>query len=215
MLYFEFFQKFISICSSSSLLWDWKIFLNCVDFYWYFVVRYCTNFSSAYTGINSEKYSLLGCNLKNCSALERCLLKYGLSTSSVTLLLSEVVLTYLNPPKRYQESNASSKTVERVSDFMLFESFVLSKLIAKERKRNSSKRKDGSCIKFHYWLILHSILFPNPFCSATDIIGWAALFFTSAMFVMFEQVRKLLLLNETLWSLHRKKCQSWIWVICS
>ncbi|XP_067021232.1 tRNA wybutosine-synthesizing protein 4-like [Acropora muricata] len=74
-------------------------------------------------GINSEKYSLLGCNLKNCSALERCLLKCDLNTSSVTLLLSEVVLTYLNPPE-----------------------------------------------------------------SATDIIGWAALFFTSAMFVMFEQV---------------------------
>lgn len=195
MLYFEFFQKFISICSSSSLLWDWKIFLNYVDFYWYFVVRYCTNFSSAYTGINSEKYSLLGCNLKNCSALERCLLKCGLNTSSVTLLLSEVVLTYLNPPKRYQESNASSKTVERVSDFMLFESFVLSKLIAKERKRNSSKRKmkvaSSPTFFLSYWLILHSILFPNPFCSATDIIGWAALFFTSAMFVMFEQVRKL------------------------
>lgn len=142
-------QKFISICSSSSLLWYWKIFLNYVDFYWCFVVRYCTYFSSTYTGINSEKYSLLGCNLKNCSALERCLLKCDLNTSSVTLLLSEVVLTYLNPPKRYQESSASSKTVEYVSDFMLFESFVLSKLIAKERKKNSSKRKTRERWKLH------------------------------------------------------------------
>ena len=116
-----------------------------------------TYFSSTYTGINSEKYSLLGCNLKNCSALERCLLKCDLNTSSVTLLLSEVVLTYLNPPKRYQESNASSKTVEHVSDFMLFESFVLSKLIAKERKKivpRERQEKDGSCIKFHIFPLL-------------------------------------------------------------
>ena len=134
-----------------------------------------------------------------------CLLKCGLNTSSVTLLLSEVVLTYLNPPKRYQASNASFKTIECVSDFMPFESFVLSKLIAKEGKRNSSQGKMEAASNFtfflSYRLILHSILFPNPFCSATDIIGWAALFFTSAIFVMFEQVRKLhihfLLLNET------------------
>jgi len=74
-------------------------------------------------GINSEKYSLLGCNLKNRSALESCLLKCGLNISFPTLLLSEVVLTYMDPPQ-----------------------------------------------------------------SSTDIIGWAARFFTSAMFVMFEQV---------------------------
>ncbi|XP_068745300.1 tRNA wybutosine-synthesizing protein 4-like isoform X2 [Montipora capricornis] len=74
-------------------------------------------------GINSENYSLVGCNLKSCSALESCLLKCGLNTSSATLVLSEVVLTYINPPK-----------------------------------------------------------------SSTDIIGWVACFFMSAIFVMFEQV---------------------------
>ncbi|KAL9968447.1 hypothetical protein ACROYT_G026824 [Oculina patagonica] len=74
-------------------------------------------------GIDSEKYSLLGCNLKNRPALESSLQKCGLNTSLPTLLLSEVVLTYMDPPQ-----------------------------------------------------------------SSTAIIGWAAQFFTSAMFVMFEQV---------------------------
>ncbi|CAH3145646.1 unnamed protein product, partial [Porites lobata] len=74
-------------------------------------------------GFDSEKYSLLGCNLKNRTALENCLLKCGLNTTVPTLLLSEVVLTYIDPPQ-----------------------------------------------------------------SSTDIIHWAADFFSSAMFVMFEQV---------------------------
>ncbi|PFX33195.1 tRNA wybutosine-synthesizing protein 4 [Stylophora pistillata] len=74
-------------------------------------------------GIDSEKYTLLGCNLKNRSLLENHLLKCGLDTSLPTLLLSEVVLTYMDPPE-----------------------------------------------------------------SSTAIIGWAADFFKSAMFVMFEQV---------------------------
>jgi len=52
-------------------------------------------------GIDSEKYSLLGCNLKNRSTLERSLLKCGLDTTLPTLLLSEVVLTYMDPPQRY------------------------------------------------------------------------------------------------------------------
>lgn len=74
-------------------------------------------------GVDGEKYTLLGCNLKNRSMLENCLLKCGLDTSLPTLLLSEVVLTYMDPPE-----------------------------------------------------------------SSTAIIGWAADFFKSAMFVMFEQV---------------------------
>lgn len=74
-------------------------------------------------GIDSEKYSLLGCNLRNRSTLESSLLKCGLDTTLPTLLLSEVVLTYMDPPQ-----------------------------------------------------------------SSTAIIGWAAQFFTSATFVMFEQV---------------------------
>jgi len=74
-------------------------------------------------GIDSEKYSLLGCNLKNRSTLESSLLKCGLDTALPTLLLSEVVLTYMDPPQ-----------------------------------------------------------------SSSAIIGWAAQFFTSAIFVMFEQV---------------------------
>lgn len=53
------------------------------------------------TGFDSEKYSLLGCNLKNRTALENCLLKCGLNTTVPTLLLSEVVLTYIDPPQRY------------------------------------------------------------------------------------------------------------------
>ena len=53
------------------------------------------------TGFDSEKYSLLGCNLKNRAALENCLLKCGLNTTVPTLLLSEVVLTYIDPPQRY------------------------------------------------------------------------------------------------------------------
>ena len=200
----------ISICSSSSLLWHGKIFLNYVDFYW-FVVRYCTYFSSTYTGINSENYSLLGCNLKNCSALESCLLKCGLNTSSVTLLLSEVVLTYLNPPKRYQASNASIKTIECVSDFMLFESFVLSNLIAKER--NSSKRKmeaASSCTSAHF---AFSFIFQSFLqCHRHYWMGSTFLQICNVCHVWAGQkaTYSLLLLNETLLLLHRKKCQSWM-----
>ncbi|EDO42453.1 predicted protein, partial [Nematostella vectensis] len=49
------------------------------------------------SGFHSEDYSLLGCDLKNLQGLEQKLLGCGIDTSCPTLLLSEVVLSYLDP----------------------------------------------------------------------------------------------------------------------
>jgi O-methyltransferase involved in polyketide biosynthesis len=47
-------------------------------------------------GLHTDRYTLVGCNLKDLSSLEKILLTCDIDASCPTLLLSEVVLCYLD-----------------------------------------------------------------------------------------------------------------------
>lgn len=48
-------------------------------------------------GISTDTYKLIGCDLKNLPAFQESLLRHGIDRASPTLILSECVLTYINP----------------------------------------------------------------------------------------------------------------------
>ncbi|RDD38765.1 tRNA wybutosine-synthesizing protein 4 [Trichoplax sp. H2] len=56
-----------------------------------------SNTSNNDTGISTQGYKLIGSDLKNLPVLEKNLLFHGIDSQSPTLILSECVLTYINP----------------------------------------------------------------------------------------------------------------------
>ena len=52
-----------------------------------------------FTGIKTKNYKLVGCDLRKTSELEKLLSLAGLDYEIPTLLLSEVVMTYMDPER--------------------------------------------------------------------------------------------------------------------
>lgn len=50
-------------------------------------------------GLNSKKYSVIGCDLTDLKLLQALLIENGMAFALPTLIISECVLTYIEPAK--------------------------------------------------------------------------------------------------------------------